>query len=101
VVALRRKKARKAKRGRPSSVIDAGDRGHLVPPTAQACEPHERWDVTVSEDGTARVWDLVADRLLAVFSDASILQTCQWADGVTLVVTDYRGRAHLLRLEGV
>jgi WD40 repeat protein len=74
----------------------------LVAPTSRAIAAHARWDATVSEDGTARVWDLVRDELLAVFSDASILYRCDWAaDGVTLAVTDYRGKTHLLRLEGV
>jgi WD40 repeat protein len=78
------------------------DRGHTAPVFGLAIAPHGRWDATVSEDGTVRVWDRAANRPLAVFSDETIFTSCAWADdGVTLAVTDYRGKAHLLRLEGV
>jgi len=84
------------------SQSEALERGHTAPILGRAIAPHARWEATASEDGTMRVWDFVSERVLAVFSDETIFHTCVWAeDGVTLAVTDYRGRAHLLRLEGV
>ncbi len=58
-----------------------------------------RFEATVSEDGTLRVWDIASQRVIAVFSDDTIFHNCVWAeDGLTLAVTDYRKRTHLLRL---
>ena len=82
--------------------VDERARGHTAPVFGRAIAPHGSWEATASEDGTVRVWDLAAKRLLAVFSDETIFRSCVWADdGVTLGVTDYRDKTHLLRLEGV
>jgi WD40 repeat protein len=81
---------------------DGHDRGHTARVWGGAISPHGRWDATVSEDGTVRVGDVAAKQLLAVFSDETMFRSCVWADdGVTLAVTDYRDKTHLLRLEGV
>jgi WD40 repeat protein len=77
-------------------------RGHVAGFSGGAVAVHGRWDASVSEDGTVRVWLREPRRELAVFSDATIFRDCSWSsDGATLAVTDYRGKTHLLRLEGV
>jgi WD40 repeat protein len=77
-------------------------RGHRAPIFDRATSPDGRWEATASEDGTLRVWDLQADRLLAVFSDETIFSRCAWSpDSRCLAVVGLRDRTHLLRLEGV
>lgn len=77
-------------------------RGHSAPVFGREVAPNGRWEATVSEDGTIRVWDLAADRLIAVFSDETIFRRCAWAaDSVTLAAIGSNDRTHLLRLEGV
>jgi WD40 repeat protein len=81
---------------------EPGERGHTAP--IQHCDvaPNLRWEATASEDGTVRIWDVGAQKLLAVFSDATIFKECFWAsDNATLAAIDRRGKTHLLRLEGI
>ena len=77
------------------------ERGHTAPILDREMAPNRRWEATASEDGTLRIWDLAAHRLLATFSDATIFRRCAWAaDSRTLAVVDYRSKTHLLRLDG-
>jgi len=84
-----------------SVIGELGERGHTAPIQDRELAPNLRWEATASEDGTVRIWDFAAQRLLAVFSDATIFRRCSWAsDSLTLAAVDYRGKTHLLRLEG-
>jgi WD40 repeat protein len=77
-------------------------RGHTATVNDRRRAPNGRWDVTVSHDGTARVWELVGDRPLAIFTSELGLDVCHWSpDSRTLAVIDSAQRTHLLRLEGV
>jgi WD40 repeat protein len=77
-------------------------RGHTATVKDRRRAPNGRWEVTVSHDGTARVWELAGDRPLATFTSDSGLVQCHWSpDSRTLAVIDSAQPTHLLRLEGV
>jgi WD40 repeat protein len=77
-------------------------RGHTATVNARHRAPNGILEVTVSHDGTARVWDLRADRSLASFTSDRPLVRCDWSpDSRTLAVIDSMKQTHLLRLEGV
>ena len=78
------------------------ERGHRAPILGRATSPNGRWEATASEDGTLRVWDLQADRMVAVFSDETIFRGCVWSpDSGCLAALGHRDRTHLLRLQGI
>lgn len=98
-----RLKSRKKTSANDYPVDDFGrSRGHTATVNDRRRAPNGRWEVTVSHDGTARVWELAGDRPLATFASEWGLDECHWSpDSRTLVVIDSARRTHLLRLEGV
>jgi WD40 repeat protein len=99
----RRAKRSGAKKG-PDLDARVGDlertRGHTARVRAQSSSPDGRWDLTVSADGTARLWDLERARPLATFSGDAPFTDCRWSpDGSTVAVLHFGG-VHVLRLEG-
>jgi WD40 repeat protein len=83
-------------------VDDLGrSRGHTATVNIYRRAPNGLWEASVSHDGTARVWQLVGDRLLAIFASEYGLVDCHWSpDSRTLAVIDSAKRTHLLRLDG-
>ena len=76
--------------------------------TGVAVTPNGRFAVSVSENRSIQVWDLVATQegngfeCVATLLVDSALRTCVVApDGTTIVVGDTSGRVHFLRLENV
>ena len=102
-ISKKRKRSSKKHTANDYPVDEFGEsRGHTA--TVFACRraPNGIFEVTVSHDGTARVWDLRADRSLASFTSERPLKTCHWSpDSRTLAVIDSMDQTHLLRLEGV
>ena len=55
--------------------------------------------VSVSTDGTLRVWDLESGKEIAAFTAENLIQCCGVAiEGRTIIAGDDSGRVHLLRL---
>jgi WD40 repeat protein len=102
-ISKKRKRSSKKHTANDYPVDEFGEsRGHTA--TVFDCRraPNGIFEVTVSHDGTARVWDLRADRSLASFTSERPLKTCHWSpDSRTLAVIDSIEQTHLLRLEGV
>jgi WD40 repeat protein len=98
-----RRRPRKKTSANDYPVDDFGrSRGHTATVNDHRQAPNGRWDVTVSHDGTARVWEIAADRPLAIYASELGLAACQWSpDSRTLAVKDVAQRTHLLRLENV
>jgi WD40 repeat protein len=58
--------------------------------------------VSGSEDKTLKVWDLATGRVVATFAADFPLGRCASSPRAeTLVASDWSGRVHLLRLEGL
>lgn len=56
--------------------------------------------ISVSDDNTLKVWDLLSREVIASFSGDSALKACAIApDGVTILVAEASGQVHFLRLE--
>jgi WD40 repeat protein len=98
-----RNAAIKKTRANDFPVDDFGrSRGHTATIFNRRLSPDGRWEVTVSHDGTARVWDVFEERSIASYGSDVGLRRCRWAsDSRTLAITDVNERTHLLRLEGV
>ena len=56
--------------------------------------------ISVSDDNTLKVWDLLSRKVVASFRGDSALKACAIApDGVTIVAAEASGQVHFLRLE--
>jgi len=56
--------------------------------------------ISVSDDNTLKVWDLLSREVIASFRGDSALKAGAIApDGVTIVVAEASGQVHFLRLE--
>ncbi|HEV8367688.1 MAG TPA: NB-ARC domain-containing protein, partial [Pyrinomonadaceae bacterium] len=79
-ISKKRKRSSKKHTANDYPVDEFGEsRGHTA--TVFDCRraPNGIFEVTVSHDGTARVWDLRADRSLASFTSERPLKTCHWS----------------------
>ena len=76
--------------------------GHHDMVTSVAITPHNKQALSASWDRTLKLWDLQTGECLSVWFGESPLNCCAISsDGVTVVVGEYSGRVHILRLEGM
>lgn len=75
-------------------------RGHNSTVKGIAISPDEKHLISVSSDRTIKVWNFETGEIMTSFSADSDVHCCAIApDGVTIIVGEWSGRVHFLRLE--